>query len=98
MITALDDGVTLDVSVVPRAGRTHVAGTRSGALLIRLAAAPVAGAANTELLRFLALTLDVPASHVSLLQGATNQSKRVKVVGVDAHAVRARLARLIDGR
>ena len=47
-------GVSFRVRVVPRAGRTGVAGTRGDALLVRLAAAPVDGAANDALIAMLA--------------------------------------------
>ena len=56
------DGVSLAVKVIPRAGVTKIAGTREGRLLIRLAAAPVDGAANDALIAFLSGILKVPAT------------------------------------
>ena len=63
-------GCELAVRVVPRASKAGVAGLRDGAVLVRIAAAPVDGAANTELVHTLARALDVPRRAVSIVSGA----------------------------
>ena len=83
--------VILDVKVIPRAGKTELAGRRAGAILIRLAAAPVDGAANTELIAFIADLLRIPKRNIAIVSGDKSRQKRVKITGVDASAVRARL-------
>lgn len=85
-------GVRLDVRVIPRAGKTQVAGTRGGALLIRLAAAPVDGAANAALIAFLARTLDVPRRTVTLVTGEGARTKTLDVAGISEATARLRLA------
>jgi uncharacterized protein (TIGR00251 family) len=92
------DGVILDIKVIPRAGRTELAGTRDGALLIRLAAAPVEGAANHALIDFLADLLDLPKRNIAIVSGETSRQKRVKITGVTASAVQDRLDRRSDRR
>lgn len=67
---------------MPRARRTAVAGRHGDAIRIRLAAPPVDGAANTELVRFLAERLRVPRSAVAIRSGATGRRKTVSVTGV----------------
>src|SRR5690349_9294235 len=47
-------GVVLTVHVQPKASRTEYVGIHGNALKIRVAAPPVDGAANDELVRFLA--------------------------------------------
>jgi uncharacterized protein YggU (UPF0235/DUF167 family) len=79
--------------VIPRAGRTALAGTRSGSLLIRLAAAPVEGAANGALIDFLSTLLDIPKRDITILSGETSRQKRVKITGLTAAAVQERLDR-----
>ena len=82
---------TLDIRVIPRAPRTRVDGERGGAILIRLAAPPVDGAANDALVAFLAETLRVPRRHVTLVAGERARDKRIAIVGLDEASVRARL-------
>ena len=91
MISDAPDGAIIDIKVIPRAGRTTLAGTRDDALLIRLAPAPVAGAANAELITFLADLLHIPKRHVVVVAGEQSRNKRIKVIGLTAALVRAKL-------
>lgn len=77
--------------VVPRAGRSGVAGLRDGALLVRLAAAPVDGAANAELIAVLADALHLPKRSIQIVSGDRSRAKRVSVAGMDRLAVLAAL-------
>lgn len=86
------DGVVLQVRVIPRAGRSGLAGTRDDAVLVRLAAAPVDGAANAELIDALAAAFDVPRRQVTLLAGERARQKRVSIRGVTAAQARATIA------
>lgn len=72
------------VRVVPRASQTAVAGEHDGALKVRVAAPPVDGAANTELLRFLAKRLGVAAGAVELVGGHASKTKVVRAEGAQA--------------
>lgn len=83
----------LTLHVQPRARRTEVAGLHGAALKVRLAAPPVDGAANDELVRFVAERLGVPRRAVRLVAGAGARRKVVEVDGVAAdEAVRVLLA------
>jgi len=75
--------VDLEIRVIPRAGRSGFAGLREGALLVRLAAAPVDGAANAELIALLAKTLKIPKRDITIVSGERSRSKRVRIDGVD---------------
>ncbi len=83
MITAVPGGIELQIKVIPRAGRTAIAGIRDGALLVRLAAAPVDGAANEALIEAISDALGVPKRSVSIVSGERSKQKRVRVMGVD---------------
>ena len=98
MIVDGADGATIEIRVIPRAARTAVAGVRHGALLVRLAAAPVDGAANAELLAFLSRTLGVPKGQLALISGEKARTKRVRVKGATAAALELRLRDLQHGR
>jgi hypothetical protein len=89
MITAVPGGVMLSVRVIPRAGRAGLAGTRGRALLVRLTAPPVEGAANAELVDVLAKALRVPKRQVTIVAGDRTRLKRVRVDGVTEEFVRA---------
>lgn len=78
----------LRVRVQPRAARDAIAGERGGALLVRLQAPPVDGAANEALRRLLARALGVPASSVRLLRGERAREKLLEIGGVRAQDVR----------
>jgi uncharacterized protein len=86
------------VRVVPRAGRTAVAGTRGDALLVRLAAAPVDGAANDALIDFLAAIFDRPKRDITLVSGHTSRDKRIAIAGLDAVELGTRLDTLVKSR
>ena len=77
------DALVLALRVQPGASRTEVAGTHGTEgdirLKVRLAAPPIDGRANAELLRFLAEAFDVPLRQVSVLRGATSRSKSVRI-------------------
>ena len=81
----------LDIRVIPRAGRSGFAGLRDGALLVKLAAAPVDGAANDELIALFAKTLRVPKRDVAIVSGEHSRSKRVRVAGMDREQLLAAL-------
>jgi uncharacterized protein (TIGR00251 family) len=87
-----EDGVTLKVRVQPRASRDGFAGERDGALVVRLTAPPVEGAANQALVRLLGKALGLAPYALRIVGGATGRNKVVAVAGLDAAAVRARLA------
>ena len=77
--------------IQPRAARSEVVGRHGGAIRIRVAAPPVDGAANEELVRFLAERLDVPRSTVRVKSGASGRRKTVEISGLTAVEVEKRL-------
>lgn len=91
MITAVPGGVEIALHIQPRASRTEVIGAHGDALKIRLAAPPVDGEANEELVRFLAKALGVPKRAVTIVRGATGRKKMVRVEGIDPATAAARL-------
>ena len=88
---AADGRITLTLHIQPGAKKTEVAGLHGEALKIRLAAPPVDGKANEALLRFVAETLGLPKSAVSLKSGQTSRRKVLEISGATA-AIVARLA------
>ena len=87
MISASPGGTVVDIRVIPRAGKSAIAGTRNDAILVRLNAPPVDGAANSELIRLLAAVLEVPRRNVQIMSGERSRWKRVLIAGRTAAEV-----------
>lgn len=79
-----DRGLTFAVRIVPRASRSEIAGEYNGALRIRIAAPPVEGAANRELIRLLARMFNLPQNAVAIVSGAGSKNKIVRIAGADS--------------
>jgi len=81
-LTERPGAVRFFVRVVPRASQSSVEGVYGGALKVRLAAPPVDGAANEELVAVLARVLDIPKSRVRIVRGTNARTKSVEIAGV----------------
>jgi uncharacterized protein len=81
----------LRVRVIPRAGRSEVSGVRDDALLVRLNAPPVEGAANAELISVLAEVLGVARRAITIVTGLTSKQKRLRISGITVDRAASRL-------
>ena len=91
MIEQRGSTVRVRVRVQPRASRTEVAGEYDGALKVRVAAPPVDGAANDELVRFIARRVGVAQSRIRIVSGDAGRSKILEIEGADVTSVRRAL-------
>ncbi|MDC8758726.1 DUF167 domain-containing protein [Janthinobacterium fluminis] len=78
--SALPGGVRLAVQITANAKKTEVIGVLDDALKLKLHAQPIEGKANEALIRYLADTLDVPRSAITLTHGQTNKRKLLEIV------------------
>ena len=85
------NGVLLAVHVQPNARVTEYVGTHGDALKIRVAAPPAGGAANNELVRFLARQCALPLACIHIQSGLGRRDKRLILQGVTAGLVMTRL-------
>jgi uncharacterized protein (TIGR00251 family) len=74
-----DGSARFEVHAKPRAKKSRIVGFRGEALEVSLAAPPVDGAANEELVRVLAEELGIPKRQVVILRGDTSQRKLVEI-------------------
>lgn len=81
----------LEIHAKPRAKKSAVRSVGEGAIDVALAAPPVDGAANEELVRFLADVLDLPKKSVRLLRGESSRTKLVEIIGLERHELDERL-------
>lgn len=72
-------GIRIAVQLAPKAKKTEVVGVVEDMLRIRLQAQPVDGKANEALIRFVADTLRLPKSAVSLTHGFTSKRKLLEL-------------------
>ena len=86
-----DRGLTFAVRVVPRASSSGIVGEHDGALRVRVAAPPVDGEANRELIKVLAKSFELPQNAVEIVSGTNSKSKTVRIRGAKA----AKLEQLI---
>jgi uncharacterized protein len=73
---------------MPRARKTELGGVRDDAVVVRLAAAPVDGAANEALVDYFADILRLPRRAVRIVSGEHGRRKRLALAGVTAETVR----------
>jgi uncharacterized protein (TIGR00251 family) len=94
------DAPTADilVRVQPRAAREEVVGWREGALVVRLTAPPVEGAANRACAKLLARILAVAPSQVTLIAGEKAREKRFRVAGLTPTAANAKIDEHLRGK
>jgi uncharacterized protein len=91
------DAISFEVRVTTRASRSSLRGVSEGALKIALTAPPVDGAANAALCDFLAELLKVSRRAVDIERGQQARRKTVRVVGMDAAALREKLKAALGG-
>ena len=78
--SALPGAIRLAVQITPNARKTEVTGVLDDALKLKLQAQPIEGKANEALVKFLAKTLGVARSAVTITHGHTNKKKLIEVV------------------
>jgi uncharacterized protein (TIGR00251 family) len=83
----------LHLHIVPGAARSELAGSHGDRLKVRIKAPPSDGAANRELVRFLADLLDLAPSSLEITRGASDRRKTVRLPqDLDPVAVASALA------
>lgn len=87
--------VRLTIRAKPRAKKSRIVAASGLTAEIALAAPPVDGAANEELVAVLAEVLGVSKRAVRIAVGAGSKHKLVDIDGLDAADVEARLARAV---
>jgi len=76
-------GIRLSVQISPNAKKTEILGAVEDVLKIKLQAPPVDGKANEALTRYIADTLHVPKSAVTITHGLSSRKKLLEVRAPD---------------
>ena len=86
----------LAVRVIPRSPRSKIDGRRGDAILVRLAAPPVEGAANDALIELLSREFHVPKRQITILSGHASRDKRVEIAGLSDEEGATRLCAILN--
>jgi len=94
-------GVALTVRLTPKSARKAIEGIVDlpdgrRALKARVTAAPEKGKANAQLIKLIAKTAGVPASHLTIYSGETSRIKMVAITG-DGDEYLTRIRAWIEG-
>ena len=81
----------ITVQVQPGASRNQIARYADGVLHVRIAAPPVRGKANRELIAFLSDILSVSRSSISIEKGHTSRRKVIAVEDMEQGEVMERI-------
>ena len=81
----------ISLHVYPNAPRNQVVGFSGGVLGVKVAAPPLKGQANRELVAFLSQLLGVSRGSLAILKGHTSRDKLIAVSGLSREEVIKRL-------
>ena len=84
-------GATFSIKVHPRAKKDAITGEVGEALKLSLTSPPVDGRANAACIEFFAKALKVSRSSITIAAGESSRNKVVRVSGLTAEEIRARL-------
>lgn len=82
-MTRNSESCELNVRVIPNASRDEIVGWHDGALKVKVTAQPESGKANKAVCSLLAKHLQIQKRSVRVVRGATSQTKRLEIVGLN---------------
>ena len=86
----------LSVRVTPGVRHDAVTALKEGVWCIKIAAPPVEGKANDELVSYLSRVLGMRKSSLGIVKGQTSRNKLVSVVGLSQKEITLRLSAELD--
>ncbi|HZO39066.1 MAG TPA: DUF167 domain-containing protein [Methylomirabilota bacterium] len=86
----------MSLRVQPRASRDEIVGWQDAILRLRVSAPPVAGAANTAVVRLLAKALGIAPSAISVVKGLQGRTKIVEIADLSPAEIQSRLAPIVS--
>ena len=81
----------INVQVSPNARHNEVLGFESDILKVKVAAPPLQGKANKELIKFLSQTLKISRGSITIERGLTSRNKIIAITGLDRTEIVKRL-------
>lgn len=81
-------GILIRFKILPNASRNHIVGQANDEIKVRIAAQPEKGAANQELISFLADFLHLAKSNIEIVQGLSSRHKRLLINGIPLNTLK----------
>ncbi|MBN1342553.1 MAG: YggU family protein [Phycisphaerae bacterium] len=86
-LTKTNEGILIELKVVPGASRDRIVGDHGGALKVTVAAPPEKGKANKAIVRLLAKALALRSNQVEVIRGTTSANKAILIKGSTEQAI-----------
>jgi uncharacterized protein (TIGR00251 family) len=87
------DHIMLNIRLLPNARCNQITGFIENTWNIKIAAPPVDGKANAELINYLSQVLRIGKSYIAIKQGKNSRCKLVVIEGLSQEAVIQRLSK-----
>ena len=87
-----DNSDYLYLKVTPNAARSAITGYKDDVLQVKIAAPPVKGKANRELIALLSQVLGVKKSAIAIVKGQTSRNKAITIEGLSGKEIIERLS------
>ena len=87
MAETKNNDTVLSVKVIPKASKSEIVGWENENLKIRLKAVPEKGAANKELISFLAKFLHIAKSNISIKRGSQSRHKHLLIKNMSTEEI-----------
>lgn len=78
----INDGIIINVKVVPRSSKKGITGIVDNLLKIKLTAPPVGNAANEQMIEVLSEETGIKKSSIMIIRGTTSRKKVIKIKGI----------------
>ena len=85
-------GVRLAIKVTPNASRNEITDFKDGVLQLKIAAPPLKGKANKEIIDFLSRVLGVKKSSIAIIRGLTSRNKIIAIEDISHEELLKRIS------
>lgn len=75
MITVKDNGILVDIKIVPNSSKNDLIIEESGIVKIKVTAQPIENKANKALVEYLSKLIKVPKTKITIVKGETSKDK-----------------------
>lgn len=87
----MENEAKFSVRVCPNASRNEIIGLSEGTLRVKIAAPPLRGKANKELISLLSRALEISKNYITIVHGQTSRNKIISVSGLSYQQVITRI-------